>query len=92
MATLSWRALLLGLSLAGIAVGFVMWANHLMPRGPFVDDRHDPTSGEDELEEVEADVERGGILTRRKLILRTLGLAVGGSGRGRPVPDPLPRP
>ncbi len=74
------EGLLLGLALAGIAVGFVMWANHLMPRGPFVDDRHDPTSGEDDLEEVEADVERGGMLSRRKLILRTLGLAVAGLG------------
>ena len=74
------EGILLGLSLASVAVGFVMWANHLMPRGPFVDARHDPTSEEDDLEDVEADVERGGILTRRKLILRTLALAVGGLG------------
>ncbi|MEA2827716.1 MAG: ubiquinol-cytochrome c reductase iron-sulfur subunit [Actinomycetota bacterium] len=70
----------LALALAGLAVGFVMWANHLMPRGPFVDDRHEPGGSEAELEEVEADVERGGILTRRKLILRSLGLAAGGLG------------
>ena len=70
----------LALALAGLAVGFVMWANHLMPRGPFVDDRHDPEATEAEMDELEADVERGGILTRRKLILRSLGLAAGGLG------------
>ncbi|MEA2844257.1 MAG: ubiquinol-cytochrome c reductase iron-sulfur subunit, partial [Actinomycetota bacterium] len=43
------EGLLLGLALASIAVGFVMWANHLMPRGPFVDSRHDPSSDEDDL-------------------------------------------
>ena len=57
---------LLAVSLAGLAVGFVMWANHLMPKGPFVDARHDPEASEAELDEVESDVERGGILTRRK--------------------------
>ena len=63
-----------------------------MPRGPFVDDRHDPTSEEDELEDVEADVERGGILTRRKLILRDPRPGRRRTWRGRPVPDPLSRP
>ena len=48
--------------------------------GPFVDARHDPEASEAELDELEADVERGGILTRRKLILRSLGLAAGGLG------------
>ncbi|MEA2716335.1 MAG: ubiquinol-cytochrome c reductase iron-sulfur subunit [Actinomycetota bacterium] len=70
----------LALALAGLAVGFVMWANHLMPQGPFVDQRHDPSSPEAELEEVEEEVDPGGILSRRKLILRTLGLAAGGLG------------
>lgn len=71
---------LLAVSLGGLAVGFVMWANHLMPKGPFVDARHDPEASEAELDEVESDVERGGILTRRKVILRSLGLAAGGLG------------
>jgi len=70
----------LAVSLAGLAVGFVMWANHLMPEGPFVDARHDPEASEAELDEVESDLERGGILTRRKVILRSLGLAAGGLG------------
>jgi ubiquinol-cytochrome c reductase iron-sulfur subunit len=74
------EGVLLAVALGGLAVGFVMWANHLMPRGPFVDERHDPAATEEELEEMEADVERGGILTRRKLILRTLAVAVGGLG------------
>jgi ubiquinol-cytochrome c reductase iron-sulfur subunit len=72
------EGVLLAVALGGVAVGFVMWANHLMPRGPFVDQRHDPASDEEELEDLEEDVERGGILTRRKLVLRTLGIAVGG--------------
>ncbi|MGI9079677.1 MAG: Rieske 2Fe-2S domain-containing protein [Acidimicrobiales bacterium] len=70
----------LGLALGSVACGFVVWGNHLMPQGPFVDQRHEMASTTDEVEGAEGDFERGGLITRRKLVVRSLGLAIGGLG------------
>lgn len=69
------EGVLLAGALAGMAVGVVTWANKLMPQGPFVDQRHDLTSRESTIEALEEDVERGGVLTRRKMVIRSLGVA-----------------
>ncbi|HTO00275.1 MAG TPA: Rieske 2Fe-2S domain-containing protein [Microthrixaceae bacterium] len=62
-------------ALAGLAIGGVTWANRLMPQGPFTDNRHDLTSSESTILAMEDDVERGGFLTRRKMVVRSLGAA-----------------
>ncbi len=101
LAVVYWRGgqvqlegLFLGLALGGVACGFVLWGNRLLPRGPFVDQRHEMASPADEVEQTEVDFEQGGILTRRKLLVRTLGLAVGGLGLAAlfPIRSLGPRP
>lgn len=101
LAVVYWRGgqpqlegLFLGLSLAGVACGFVIWGNRLLPQGPVVGDRHELASNDDEVEAVEEDFERGGVITRRTLVLRSLGLAVGGLGVAAlfPIRSLGPRP
>lgn len=74
------EGLFLGGSFVCLAFGLVSWANHLMPQGPFVGPRHELASTEAERQAVESDFERGGVLTRRKLLVRSLGLAAGALG------------
>jgi len=74
------EGLFLGLALGGVACGFVVWGNRLLPQGPFVDQRHEMASPAGEVEEVSDDIDQGGLISRRKLVTRTLGLAVGGLG------------
>jgi ubiquinol-cytochrome c reductase iron-sulfur subunit len=74
------EGLFLSIALGGIACGLVIWGNRLLPQGPFVDNRHDLASSDEEVQAVEDDLEQGGTLTRRKMMFRSLGLAVGGLG------------
>ena len=70
---------LLATGFAGLAYGLVTWGNHLLPQGPYAEDRHqfgDPT--QEAL--FEGDLRRGEAITRRKLLVRTLVLAAGGLG------------
>ena len=101
LAVVYWRGgqpqaegVLLGLALGGLACGFVIWGNRLLPSGPFVDQRHEMASAPAEVEEAEADIERHGVITRRKLILRSLGLAGAGLGVAAlfPIRSLGPRP
>jgi ubiquinol-cytochrome c reductase iron-sulfur subunit len=88
------EGLFLGLSLGGVACGLVVWGNRLLPQGPFVDSRHELASPESEVEAAEDDLEQGGALTRRKMMVRSLGLAVGGLGVAAlfPIRSLGPRP
>jgi ubiquinol-cytochrome c reductase iron-sulfur subunit len=88
------EGLFLGLALGGVACGLVIWGNRLLPQGPYVDYRHELPSPEAEVEAVEEDVEQGGELTRRKMVVRSLGLAVGGLGLAAlfPIRSLGPRP
>ena len=67
---------LLAVGAGGLAVGFITWAHRLLPQGPEIEERrgllgrHRPASGE-----FDADLSRGGVITRRRLILRSLGAA-----------------
>jgi len=74
------EGLFLGLALGAVACGFVIWGNQLLPQGPVVGERHDLASPEAEVQEVEKEVARGGAITRRTLVIRSLGLAAGGLG------------
>jgi ubiquinol-cytochrome c reductase iron-sulfur subunit len=85
LAVLYWRGgqpqlegVLLATAFAGLAIGLVTWANRLMPQGPVAEDRHplDPAQEEHQEEAFQQDLAAGGVMTRRKLILRALGLAV----------------
>jgi ubiquinol-cytochrome c reductase iron-sulfur subunit len=83
LAVLYWRGgqpqlegVLLATAFAGLAIGFVMWANRLLPQGPVAEEREPLVTSREEREAFEEDLERGGVMTRRKIILRALGLAV----------------
>jgi ubiquinol-cytochrome c reductase iron-sulfur subunit len=88
------EGLFLGIALGGVACGLVIWGNRLLPQGPYVDSRHELPSPEAEVTAVEEDVEQGGELTRRKMMVRSLGLAVGGLGLAAlfPIRSLGPRP
>jgi len=85
LAVVYWRGgqpqlegLFLGLALGGVACGLVMWGNHLLPQGPYVDQRHEVGVDEAEVAEVEEELSAGGAITRRSVLLRSLGLAGAG--------------
>jgi ubiquinol-cytochrome c reductase iron-sulfur subunit len=73
----------LGATLGGglffLGVGLVAWGKYLMPRGPFVEERHElATSAEDRNALAAAIVERGGgVVKRRKMLGGLLGGGVG---------------
>ena len=85
---------LLAVAFGGLAYGFVTWGNRLLPQGPFVQERESMESPPAEREEVVDELERGGVLTRRTLLLRTLGLGVVGLGAAAvfPIRSFGPRP
>jgi ubiquinol-cytochrome c reductase iron-sulfur subunit len=66
-----------GLTLMG--VGLIAWGKYLMPRGPFVEERHTLASTDDERNAFAAAiVERGGgVIKRRKLLGGLLGAGMG---------------
>jgi ubiquinol-cytochrome c reductase iron-sulfur subunit len=70
----------LGVSLLALAFGFVTWGNHLMPAGPYTDDRHPLESPDEEQDATEDEFDPGGILSRRKMLIRALGVAAGALG------------
>src|SRR5207248_775989 len=71
---------LLAVAFAGLAYGLATWANHLMPQGPYEEPRHLLPEPEEERQHFEEDLERGGVITSRRLLIRTLVVAAGGLG------------
>src|SRR5437868_15260771 len=77
---------LLATGFAGLAYGLVTWGNHLLPHGPFEEERHE--FGDETQENLFGDdLGRGHEITRRKLLVRTLVLAVPGLGVAPLVPS-----
>ena len=73
------EGLLLAVAFGGLAYGFVTWGQKLLPQGPVAEDRHELPSTEPERERFEADLERGGVISRRRLLKRIgVGAAVAG--------------
>ena len=70
------EGLLLAVTLGGIGVGLVIWANRLLPPGPVEEAREDLPTTEEEREAFEADLRGAGLVKRRKMLSRMLGLAV----------------
>lgn len=67
--------------LLGIGVGVVSWGKYLVPQGPFVEEREELESGEDDKVAFEASLARGtNELTRRKALTRLLALSLGALG------------
>jgi ubiquinol-cytochrome c reductase iron-sulfur subunit len=79
----NWKPWTLGLSLgAGMALlgfGTIAWGKYLMPRGPFVEERHVLASSEAERDAIAAAiVQRGTVVVRsRRMMLGLLGAALG---------------
>ncbi|HYI60255.1 MAG TPA: Rieske 2Fe-2S domain-containing protein [Acidimicrobiales bacterium] len=88
LAVVYWRGgqpqlegLFLALALGGLGLGFVLWSRRFMPHQPVVEARHPIASTEEEIDRFRDEFEQGEvILTRRKLLVRTAGLAVGALG------------
>ena len=67
------EGVLLFFALGGIAAGFIVWGNKLLPQGPFTQDRHALPSGEADREETSEAFEEGAeALERRRLLIRLL--------------------
>src|SRR5439155_23058246 len=67
------EGLLLFFALGGIAAGFIHWGGTLLPQGPYVQSRHELTSGAQSQERTTETLEEGiATLDRRRLLLRLL--------------------
>jgi ubiquinol-cytochrome c reductase iron-sulfur subunit len=72
---------LLAVALGGLGFGFVQAAKHLLPQGPYVEEREPLASSEEDVRAFTADFERGeGWLSRRGFLLKMLGVAAGAIG------------
>ncbi len=80
------EGLLLGTALGGVGVGLVMWAHHLLPRGPFVEPRPELSAGSRQEEATDEDLERGHEIARRRLLLGSLLTALGALGAAAVFP------
>jgi ubiquinol-cytochrome c reductase iron-sulfur subunit len=68
---------LLGASLLGLGTGLVLWAHFFLPHGPYVQERETLPSAPAEREAFEEALDRRGVMTRRRVILASLGTALG---------------
>lgn len=75
------EGVLLAIALGGIGYGFVVVARRLLPQGPYIEERDVHPATEAQVDEIEADLERGeGWLARRGFLLKMLGVAGGALG------------
>jgi ubiquinol-cytochrome c reductase iron-sulfur subunit len=72
------EGLLLGASLGCIGVACAVWAKHLLPDEPYVEERPPLDEGPAEAEALAADLARARELTRRPALVRLAGLAGAG--------------
>lgn len=73
------EGVLLAVALGGLGVGLVLWAEHLMPAGPFEEEREPLASTEEDRRSFLADFQPGeAVLASRRLLLRMLGAAAAG--------------
>jgi ubiquinol-cytochrome c reductase iron-sulfur subunit len=67
---------LIGLSLGGLSIGFVLWGKHLLPQGPYAEEREPLGSTPVERAAVARDVRRGERVSRRRFLRGSLGAAL----------------
>jgi quinol---cytochrome c reductase iron-sulfur subunit len=90
-ASTQWLAVTFGVGLVGLGAGVTAWGKYLMPQGPFVEERHEFHSTEDEREAMTAAVtQRGGMVLRRRKVLGGL-FALGSTVMGIVLLFPLLR-
>jgi ubiquinol-cytochrome c reductase iron-sulfur subunit len=78
---------LLALALGGLGFGFVQVAKHLLPQGPYVEEREPLASTEEDQRAFAADFERGeGWMSRRGFLVKMLGVAAGAIGLAALLP------
>jgi ubiquinol-cytochrome c reductase iron-sulfur subunit len=75
------EGVLIGLSLGGLAVAFILWGKHLLPPGPYVEEREPLVSPSDDRSDLERDFRRTDrALERRTFLRRLLAGALGALG------------
>lgn len=90
-ASTQWQAITLGIGLLSLGFGVTAWGKYLMPQGPFVEERHEFHSTEDERDAMTAAVvERGGMVVGRRKALAGL-FALGSTAMGIVLLFPLLR-
>jgi ubiquinol-cytochrome c reductase iron-sulfur subunit len=78
---------LLALALGGLGFGFVQVAKHLLPQGPYVEEREPLSSTQEDQHAFVADFERGeGWMSRRGFLVKMLGVAAGAIGLAALLP------
>lgn len=87
LAVLYWRGgqpqlegVLLAGSAGGIAVGLIVWSHRLLPNDRQVEPRTVATSEPDDRAAFDRDLDRGNVLSRRRFLRRSLGVALGALG------------
>lgn len=86
-----WQGVTLGVGLLGLGFGITAWGKYLMPKGPFVEERHEFSSTEDERDAMTAAVvERGTMVVKRRKVLGGL-FALGSTAMGIVLLFPLIR-
>jgi ubiquinol-cytochrome c reductase iron-sulfur subunit len=68
---------LLGAALLGLGSGLVLWAHHFLPHGPYAQERETLPSAPAERDAFEEALDRRGVMTRRRMIVASLGGALG---------------
>lgn len=66
---------LLGVAFAALCYGFISWARHLLPQGPFVQEREPLASDEDDRVAFLDDLQQGDVIGRRPVLLKAVGVA-----------------
>jgi ubiquinol-cytochrome c reductase iron-sulfur subunit len=66
------EGVLIGLSLGGLAVAFILWGNHLLPPGPYVEEREPLVSSSEDRSDLERDFRRTDRALERRTFLRRL--------------------
>jgi ubiquinol-cytochrome c reductase iron-sulfur subunit len=74
------EGLLLAMSLGGIALGLILWGEELMPKVPFVEERHDLVVTGDEAQAAESFEEGAELIERRSFVAKMLGAALAALG------------
>ncbi len=86
-----WEALTFGVGMLGLGAGVIAWGKYLMAQGPFVEERHDFHSTEEERAAMTVAItERGGMEIKRRKVLGGL-FALGSTVMGIVLLFPLIR-
>jgi len=90
-ASTQWEAITLGVGMLALGFGVTAWGKYLMPQGPFVEERHEFHSTDEEREAMTAAItQRGGMVVQRRKLLGGL-FALGSTVMGVVLLFPLLR-